>query len=298
MDDPVAHGHAADVPVATLAANEQHGAEWLSLYALAALEAAADEATAYDEIAAVARDLRAARPSMCAVATRIDRAMADADERTVEAVAASARTVREAATGAAATAADAAASRIADATVLTLSRSGTVAAALDRVSTDGVVVLESRPGGEGVAVAESLADGHDVTLTRDAAIADCVATDIDAVLVGGDTVLPDGSVINKVGTRTVAAVAAGEGVPVFVACTSAKVAPAGTTDVDRELRPPAELYDGDESVAVYDPTFDRTPAALVDAVVTERGALDAAAVHSVAETHATAAEWDGSVTRD
>jgi len=282
-----------DDPVATLAEDTEHGAAWLSLFALDALEAEAEAATTYDEVAALARQLCAARPSMYAVATRVNRAMDGADEHTPAAVAESAWAVRERAVDADEATADRAADRVDGATVLTLSRSGTVAAALDRAVTNGVVVLESLPGGEGVAVAESLSADHDVTLARDAAVADCLAAGVDAVLVGADAVLPDGSVVNKVGTRTVAIAAAHEGASVFVACASAKVAPTGTTEVDREPRPPAELYDGDADIDVHEPTFGRTPAALVDAVVTERGALDAAEVRAVAEEHAAAAGWVG-----
>lgn len=281
-----------DDPAATLAEDTEHGAAWLSRFALDALEAGAESAATYDEVAALARDLRAARPSMHVVANRVNEAMSGAAERTPAAVAKCARAVREQAADADEAAADEAADRIEGATVLTLSRSGTVAAALDRATTEGVVVLESLPGGEGVGVAESLATAHEVTLVRDAAVADRVAATVDAVLVGADAVLPDGSVVNKVGTRTAATVAAREGVPVFVACASAKIAPAGTDDVDREPRSPADLYDGDAAIEVHEPTFDRTPAALVDAVVTERGALDAGDVRAVAEANASAAEWD------
>jgi hypothetical protein len=73
---------------------------------------------------------------------------------------------------------------------------------------------------------------------------------------------------------------------------AAKVAPAGTTDPDLEPRDPTALYGGSAAVAVHSRTFDRTPPALVETVVTERGTLDAAGVRSVAETHATMAAWD------
>lgn len=279
-------------PAATLAEDTEHGAAWLSLFALDALEAEARAAATYDEAAALARALRTARPSMHAVANRVNEAMAGADDRTPAAVAESARTVRDRAADADEAAAADAAHRIDDATVLTLSRSGTVATALDRAATDGVVVLESLPGGEGVAVAESLVEDHAVTLARDAALADRVAAGVDAVLVGADAVLPDGSVVNKIGTRTAATVASAVGVSVFVVCASAKVAPAGTTEVDREFQPSEELYDGDADIEVHEPTFDWTPSSLVDAIVTEQGALDATDVRAVAEAHAAAAKWD------
>jgi len=62
---------------------------------------------------------------------------------------------------------------------------------------------------------------------------------------------------------------------------------------DREHRPPEALYDGDAAVDVHDPTFDRTPAPLVDAVVTERGELGTRGVRTVAEAHARVAAWCG-----
>lgn len=276
-------------PVAAIREDTTHGSAWL---AARALEGLADHATAADEyeaVATLARELRAARPSMHAVANRVNRAMAEADARTPEAVAASARAVRERATRAderaAATAAEHAGDR-----VCTLSRSGTVRAALDEAAPDRVVVLESRPGGEGVATAEALAADHAVTVTTDANVAGALA-DADALLVGADAVLPDGSVVNKVGTRAAATVAAREGVTVVVACASAKVAPAGTEAFDPEPRDPAELYDGDAPVTVANPTFDRTPADLVDVVATERGSLDDQGVRRMADEHAAAARW-------
>ncbi|MGM7319819.1 hypothetical protein, partial [Idiomarina sp. ST10R2A5] len=54
--------------------------------------------------------------------------------------------------------------------VLTLSRSGTVEAAISEAEPSRVVVAESRPGREGVGTAERLAEaGIDVTLCADSA---------------------------------------------------------------------------------------------------------------------------------
>lgn len=277
-------------PVATIREDETHGSAWLSLRALEALSEYAATAANYDAVASLARDLRAARPSMYAVANRVNRAMAEAETRTPAAIAASAESVRTRGEHADERAATTAAARLGD-RPCTLSRSGTVRAALDAAAPERVLVLASQPGGEGIAVAESLAADHAVTLTTDANAAGAVA-DADALVVGADAVLPDGSVVNKVGTRTAATVAAREAVPVVVACAGAKVAPAGTDGFDVESRPPAELYDGDAAVTVANPTFDRTPAELVDVVATERGPLDAGGVETLAEEHAEAAGWD------
>ena len=97
------------------------------------------------------------------------------------------------------------------------------------VDPEVVFVAESRPGGEGVAVAESLADEVPVTLCPDAAVAHLLGRGaVDRVLVGADTVLADGSVVNKVGTRAAALAAARERVPVHAVAARDKVSPAET----------------------------------------------------------------------
>ena len=276
-------------PIATIREDTTHGSAWLSARALEGLAEQAAAADEYEAVAALARDLCTARPSMHAVANRVNRAMTEADARTPEAVAASARAGRERAARADERAAATAAAHIGG-LVCTLSQSGTVRAALDDAVPERVLVLESRPGGEGAATAEALAADHAVTVATDANVAGALA-DADALLVGADAVLPDGSVVNKVGTRAAATVAGREGVAVVVACASAKVAPTGTDGFDPEPRDPAELYDGDAPVTVVNPTFDRTPADLVDVVATERGPLDAEDVRMVADEHAAAARW-------
>ena len=290
----------------------------------------------WSAVAATGRALRDARPSMAAVANRVNRVLADADrtpvgvrDRATEAVAAALRADEAAATNAA----DRLASGDVD-SVATLSRSGTVLAAL-REARPTVLVGESRPAREGVAVAETLAaDGIDATLTTDAALpallggpaaapdpgrgrdgpktetgtgdlpapdaepADAGTADgkpadgpaVDAVLVGADAVLADGSVVNKAGTRALALAAAHEGVPTYVAAARDKVRPDEV--VHGESGDVTAVYDGDEPVRVACPTFDRTPADLIDGVVTEDGVLDAAAVREVAAGLRRAAGWD------
>jgi len=305
----------------TVATDHEHGSAYLSLRALETLRDEAALAVERDTggwpaLVETASALRNARPSMPVVANRVNRAMADAagtETGTPAAV--------EGAAGAgierALAADDAASERAADRLpprVATLSRSGTAYAALVKCSPGSVLVAESRPGREGVGVAERLARETDaeVTLTTDAAFAEqLVATDAGAVVVGADAILPDGSVLNKVGTRAAATVADREGIDCLVVAASDKVLPASDGDgtvepaqIDREERDPAEVYgaDGDRfsdgngdiggtDIAVANPTFDLTPGDRVDAVVTEDGVLDAAAVRDLAERHRERAEW-------
>ncbi|MBX0322873.1 NUDIX domain-containing protein [Halomicroarcula sp. F13] len=292
--------------VATVRDDRTHGSAWLSLRALETLrdeaalaaEGRADELESADRdgddwtgLASLARRLRDTRPSMAVLATRVDRVMSTAsDDRTPAAVETAARRAIERAVDADRRAAERAAETL-PGRVATLSRSGTVTAAIRAADPDAVLVAESRPGGEGVGVAESLADGTAVTLTTDAAFAFELADwDADAVLVGADRVLPDGRVVNKVGTRTAALAAAAAGADCLVVASSDKVAT--TADYDLEPRDAAEVYDGDADLTVANPTFDVTPAAAVTAVVTERGRLDADEVGAVAATHREWAAWD------
>lgn len=283
--------------VASVASDRHHGSATLSLRALEVLRdeaalAVERDAGDWDSLAETARDLREARPAMWVVANRVNRAMAAASgERTPAAVERAATAGLARALAADDRAAARAADRLPD-RVATLSRSGTVLAALDAADPVFVLVAESRPGREGVAAAEALASATDATvrLTTDAALGEeLAATGVGAVVVGADAVLPDGRLVNKVGTRALASVAAAEGVDCLVVAASDKVATADA--LDREGRDPSEVYDGDAALEVTNPTFGVTPPDLVDAVVTEDGALDADAVGEVAAAHRERAAW-------
>ncbi len=102
---------------------------------------------------------------------------------------------------------------------------------------------------------------------------------IDWVIVGADRICANGDVINKVGTANLAILAKHYGVSVMVA------APLSTVDYDTaegdqveiEERPASEImseyYPADQNVSAWNPVFDVTPASLVTAIVTEKGAV-------------------------
>jgi translation initiation factor 2B subunit (eIF-2B alpha/beta/delta family) len=278
----------------TVAEDTDHGSAYLSVRALEVLRdgaaLAAEAGDGRSVLADLARELLAARPSMTALTVRINRVMSESG-RTAAGVEAAATEGIRAALAADRAAADRAADLLEEEAVLTLSRSGTVARALG--STEEVVVAESRPAREGVRTAERLADGPDapaVTLVTDAAVAAVLARGtVDAVVVGADTVLRDGRVVNKTGTRGVALAADREGVPLFVATAADKIGP-GTEPITEE-GPPEAVYDGPAPVTVENPTFDVTPADAVTGVVTEDGVLDTDEVGGVADRHAALADW-------
>ncbi len=289
--------------VETVAGDREHGSSTLSLRALQHLRdeaaLAADRgATDWDDLAATARALRDARPSMVVIANRVNRAMFDAiDEATPAAVERAATAGIDRGLAADGRAVARAAERLPD-RVATLSRSGTVLAALAEASPEFVLVAESRPGREGVDAAERIGAETDaaVAVGGDAAFGELLAArEVDALLVGADAVLPDGRVVNKVGTRGAVAVASAEGAARYVVTTTDKVRPAEAgaagLDFDCEERDPAAVYDGDAEISVENPTFGATPAARFDAIVTEDGLLDRDGIRAVATAHRRRADW-------
>ncbi|RQG96506.1 NUDIX domain-containing protein [Natrarchaeobius chitinivorans] len=318
--------------VRSIAADDDHGAASLSIRALEVLRDRAgllvserttddanptnanrsdanptnvDPAGEWEELAALAARLLEARPSMAVLRNRVSRAMAEADEadgrdeQGAPAVLASTVDGIDRALAADADAAANAADRV-DGRIATLSRSGTVSAAIRKGTPSRLFVAESRPAREGVDVAEELASDPavdaSVTVHTDAAAAHVLADEeIDRVVVGADTVLPDGSVVNKTGTRTLAVAAAREGVPVTAVAATDKVST--REGVNLESGDQTAVYDGDAAIDVLNPTFDVTPADCVEEVVTEDGRLEPAAIRAVAETLERLESWrDGEST--
>ena len=115
---------------------------------------------------------------------------------------------------------------------------------------------------------------------------------IDAVVVGADRIAANGDVANKIGTYSLAVLAAAHGVPFYVAAptTTVDTATASGADIPIELRSDAEITElagtrvAPGGAAVYNPAFDVTPARLVTALITERGVVhhpDAAGIAGI-----------------
>jgi methylthioribose-1-phosphate isomerase len=126
-------------------------------------------------------------------------------------------------------------------------------------------------------------DGIDATLIADAAASHLMKDgQVDWVVVGADRICANGDVANKIGTYQLAIAARFHGRKYMV------VAPSSTVDMDTasgdlieiEERDPAELrgVGGNRIVAdgihAWNPVFDVTPAALIDAIVTEKGIVE------------------------
>jgi methylthioribose-1-phosphate isomerase len=202
---------------------------------------------------------------------------------------------------------DAALPRVAPVTVLTHCNSGCLAAsgrgtglgviaALADRRPVRVLACEARPllQGARLTVWELGRLGIEHALVVDAAAAGLIRTgQVDAVVTGFDRVAANGDVANKVGTYGLALAAGAAGIP-FVAAGPSSSLDASLPDGDGiEI----EERGGDEVRAalgtlltvpgtpVRNPAFDVTPAALVSALVTERGVaqpVDAASVAAIA----------------
>jgi methylthioribose-1-phosphate isomerase len=157
----------------------------------------------------------------------------------------------------------------------------------DRGELELVLAAESRPllQGARLTVYELGRLGIDHALVVDGAAAGLIAAgEVDAVIVGCDRVAANGDVANKVGTYPHALAAAAAGIPFVVAgpCTTIdRTCPSGAEIVveqrDSEEVRTAGLW-REEPLALTvpgtpcrNPAFDITPAALVTALVTERG---------------------------
>ncbi len=277
----------------SLTMDTAHGSTYLSIRALEVLRdtATTTEVTDGDPAGVIetANNLLEARPSMTAVENRINQVMSITDDDP-ERIELACKEVIENAYAAVETAAMNAQEQIQGQHVLTHSRSGTVGNAITN-SDASVTITESHPGNEGTTVAANLsANGYDVTLIADAAIAHVLHDHaIDIVLVGADTILPDGSVFNKIGTRTIVSVANTAEIPVYVVASTDKISYKETTQ--NESGDPNDLYDGPETISVYNPRFDTTPPSHITGYITEQGILSQDAIHSIASQHRSKRSW-------
>lgn len=102
---------------------------------------------------------------------------------------------------------------------------------------------------------------------------------VDAVIVGTDRTAANGDVANKIGTYSVAVLAAHHGIPFYVAAPTSSIdlACRSGADIPIEERSPTEVTHVNgkaitpEGVRVWNPAFDVTPHELVTAIVTENG---------------------------
>ncbi|MGH8213412.1 MAG: S-methyl-5-thioribose-1-phosphate isomerase, partial [Rhodanobacteraceae bacterium] len=130
---------------------------------------------------------------------------------------------------------------------------------------------------------ELVRDGIPATLVADSAASHLMRDGrVHWVIVGADRIAANGDVANKIGTYQLAIAARHHGVKFMVVAPSSTVdmsTPSGEA-IEIELRDPGELlsHAGSRTVVegaqAWNPVFDITPAALIDAIVTEHGVIE------------------------
>lgn len=159
-------------------------------------------------------------------------------------------------------------------TIMTISRSSTLCEVFKKLKQRplGFIVCESRPGCEGKVLATELAsaDIH-IEYIIDAAISNHIKQ-VDAVVVGADTILADGGVVNKCGTCLLALAAHYWGVPFYVIADTSKCAGFTRDDLILEEMPTTELAAPKSPwICPRNIYFDVTDAALIGNYITEQG---------------------------
>ena len=150
---------------------------------------------------------------------------------------------------------------------------GALRAAAERGLLERVLVDETRPLLQGARLTawELEQAGIPHAVIADSAAGSLMARgEVDLVVTGADRIAANGDTANKIGTYSLAVLAAHHEIPLYV------VAPSSTLDretpdgsgIPIEERDPAEIT---TRFAAQNPAFDVTPAGLIAAIVTEDG---------------------------
>jgi methylthioribose-1-phosphate isomerase len=169
---------------------------------------------------------------------------------------------------------------------------GIIRTAHDQGRLAEVFAGETRPWFQGsrLTVWELMQAGIPATLVTDSCAGSLMqAGRVNAVVVGADRITANGDVANKIGTYSLAVLARHHGLPFIVAAPSSTldVNTASGAEIQIEERDASEIsgYHGKAlapgGARVFNPAFDITPAALVTALVTERGVIREPAQHGI-----------------
>jgi methylthioribose-1-phosphate isomerase len=150
---------------------------------------------------------------------------------------------------------------------------GALRAAWERDLLAHVWIDETRPllQGSRLTAWELEAAGVPHAVIVDSAAASLMAGgEVDCVVTGADRIAANGDTANKIGTYSLAVLAAHHGIPLYVVAPTSTVdlSTASGADIPIEERPGAELT---TRFPARNPAFDVTPADLIAAIVTEHG---------------------------
>ena len=268
--------------IASVRDDREHGSRWLVREAIAILHDIATSPTyAQDErlglLRQAGKDLARARPAMSAIAGAVIRILGSSENpgeiaRAAEQLLHAYDTAIERIT--------AYARPLLSGTLMTHSLSGTVLEVLTACAPqiEQVITLEGRPRYEGREVALALRKaGIATTLITDAQ-ADIFLPRCRAVIVGADSILANGDILNKAGTALLAWAARGHKVPLYVLCETLKIATYKWRGnlaqlEEKEAEEVWEQPPPGQGITIHNFYFDRTPARLVTKLITEQGVL-------------------------
>lgn len=269
--------------------DREHGSRWLVQQTIAILhDLAQEQSTSWEELLKVGRTLAYARPAMAALSSAVGQILNVQGDAQAIALAAEAL-LQDYAT---------ATSRIAQyaqpylsGCLMTCSISGTVldVIAAHHQQISQVIVLEGRPRYEGRETARILsAQGITVTLLTDAQ-ADIFIPQCQAIIVGADSILANGDVLNKAGTALLAYAAREHNVPMYVLCETLKISPQQWPENFQQAQKLLEEKEPEEvleqplaGVTARNFYFDHTPYAFISSVITERGILSLSDIQAIA----------------
>ncbi|MGP1673838.1 MAG: S-methyl-5-thioribose-1-phosphate isomerase [Candidatus Limnocylindrales bacterium] len=157
-----------------------------------------------------------------------------------------------------------------------------------------VWVDETRPYLQGARLTawELAQAGVPHTLIPDVAAGHLMARgEVDAIIVGADRIAANGDTANKVGTYTLAVLAARHGIPFYIAAPMSTVdlATADGSEIPIEERKPVEVLEirgvriAPPDTEVRNPSFDMTPAELISGIITDEGVIRAPFAEGLAE---------------
>lgn len=169
-------------------------------------------------------------------------------------------------------------------TIMTHSYSASVITLLTKwaKSDSHIIITESRPLYEGHTALRLLSRVCRITLITEAQIG-YIMPEVDAVVVGADSILADGSVMNKTGTYLMALAAKDHKKQFYVAADTSKfhLGSALGMDIPIEKHDAGEVYTEQISrVSISNVYFDRTPSRLITGVFTEEGLINGSALRN------------------
>lgn len=271
--------------IAQIRDDREHGSRWLARQTILLLQELATEPVSTPEeqmqkLRQAGRDLAHARPAMASLAGAVGRVLSASGG--LEGMGRAAQQLLQE-YDAAIPSITAHSRSYLRGTIMTHSLSGTVLEVLKACipSVEEFIVLEGRPLYEGRTTAGDLAaQSARVMLITDAQ-AEIFLPGCQAVVVGADSVLADGSVLNKAGTALLARAAFAHSVPFYVLTETLKIS-SRVWNGDLHLleeHPASEVWEqATPGIRVRNFYFDRTPAELVTQVITEQGGLNRAEI--------------------